>query len=102
MAWCPYQHQGCQGSHAEGAELPAVCPGVPLGNGFSCGSHSHAKGVKGPSCHLWQLKHLSLGGDRGQAPTRLPLMTPIWRTVGSRPLGAHCHHSLECVTRACR
>uniref|UniRef100_A0A8C8ARI6 Liver-expressed antimicrobial peptide 2 n=1 Tax=Otus sunia TaxID=257818 RepID=A0A8C8ARI6_9STRI len=33
---------------------------------------------------------------------RLPRMTPFWRMVGSRPLGAYCQHSLECVTRACR
>ncbi|CAM9378177.1 unnamed protein product [Bubo scandiacus] len=33
---------------------------------------------------------------------RLPRMTPFWRMVGSRPLGAYCRHSLECVTRACR
>uniref|UniRef100_A0A8B9GIA6 Liver-expressed antimicrobial peptide 2 n=1 Tax=Amazona collaria TaxID=241587 RepID=A0A8B9GIA6_9PSIT len=38
----------------------------------------------------------------GHAPPRLPRMTPFWRTVGSRPLGAHCRHGLECVTRACR
>ncbi|XP_062997830.1 liver-expressed antimicrobial peptide 2-like [Elgaria multicarinata webbii] len=28
--------------------------------------------------------------------------TPFWRTVGSKPLAAHCLRGLECSTRACR
>ncbi|XP_054695574.1 liver-expressed antimicrobial peptide 2-like [Grus americana] len=43
-----------------------------------------------------------LRGAGGHAAPRLPRMTPFWRMVGSRPLGAHCRHSLECVTKACR
>uniref|UniRef100_A0A672UTV3 Liver-expressed antimicrobial peptide 2 n=1 Tax=Strigops habroptila TaxID=2489341 RepID=A0A672UTV3_STRHB len=54
-----------------------------------------------PHLLLWVLQEPQ-GGTEGQAPPRLPRMTPFWRMVGSRPLGAHCRHSLECVTRACR
>lgn len=55
-----------------------------------------------PSPHppLWVLQEPQ--GAGGHAAPRLPRMTPFWRMVGSRPLGAHCRHSLDCVTRACR
>nr|XP_033800239.1 liver-expressed antimicrobial peptide 2 [Geotrypetes seraphini] len=29
-------------------------------------------------------------------------MTPFWRMVGSKPLGAYCVQDLECTTRICR
>uniref|UniRef100_A0A6I8S469 Uncharacterized protein n=1 Tax=Xenopus tropicalis TaxID=8364 RepID=A0A6I8S469_XENTR len=29
-------------------------------------------------------------------------MTPFWRTVGSKPLGAYCNQGLECTTKICR
>ncbi|XP_025963564.1 liver-expressed antimicrobial peptide 2-like [Dromaius novaehollandiae] len=38
----------------------------------------------------------------GHPARRLARMTPFWRTVGSKPPGAHCQHSLECITKACR
>ncbi|XP_068812980.1 liver-expressed antimicrobial peptide 2-like [Struthio camelus] len=38
----------------------------------------------------------------GRPAHRLARMTPFWRMVGSKPLGAHCQHSLECITKACR
>lgn len=53
-----------------------------------------------PNPPLWVLQEPQ--GSGGHAARRLPRMTPFWRMVGSRPLGAHCRHSLECVTRACR
>lgn len=53
-----------------------------------------------PRPPLWVLQEPR--GVGGQAAPRLPRMTPFWRMVGSRPPGAHCRHSLECITRACR
>uniref|UniRef100_A0A8B9SCX6 Liver-expressed antimicrobial peptide 2 n=1 Tax=Apteryx owenii TaxID=8824 RepID=A0A8B9SCX6_APTOW len=35
-----------------------------------------------------------------QVARRLARMTPFWRTVGSKPLGAHCRHGLECITKS--
>eukprot|EP00079_Xenopus_tropicalis_P038380 XP_017952151.1 PREDICTED: bone morphogenetic protein 15 isoform X2 [Xenopus tropicalis] len=35
-------------------------------------------------------------------PYRGPRMTPFWRTVGSKPLGAYCNQGLECTTKICR
>ncbi|XP_023692965.2 liver-expressed antimicrobial peptide 2 [Paramormyrops kingsleyae] len=29
-------------------------------------------------------------------------MTPLWRTLGSKPFGAFCRDSYECSTRICR
>lgn len=49
---------------------------------------------------LWVLQEPQ--GAGGHTASRLPRMTPFWRMVGSRPLGAHCQHGLECITRACR
>uniref|UniRef100_A0A663EIK9 Liver-expressed antimicrobial peptide 2 n=1 Tax=Aquila chrysaetos chrysaetos TaxID=223781 RepID=A0A663EIK9_AQUCH len=89
------------------------------------GGEGGAGGDKGLSRHLGPLKYLCRAvtgeeqcpaeapdggidgtmaprGSGGHAAPRLPRMTPFWRMVGSRPLGAHCRHSLECVTRACR
>ncbi|CAJ0916413.1 unnamed protein product [Ranitomeya imitator] len=33
---------------------------------------------------------------------RGPRMTPFWRTVGNKPIGAYCQQGLECTTRVCR
>ncbi|XP_014376113.1 liver-expressed antimicrobial peptide 2-like [Alligator sinensis] len=33
---------------------------------------------------------------------RLARMTPFWRTVGTKPIGAYCRYGLECSTKACR
>lgn len=53
-----------------------------------------------PHLPLWVLQEP--WGVGGHMAPRLPRMTPFWRMVGSRPLGAHCRHGFECVTRACR
>lgn len=53
-----------------------------------------------PHLPLWVLQEP--WGVGGHTAPRLPRMTPFWRMVGSRSLGAHCQHGLECVTRACR
>uniref|UniRef100_A0A8D0FV87 Liver-expressed antimicrobial peptide 2 n=1 Tax=Strix occidentalis caurina TaxID=311401 RepID=A0A8D0FV87_STROC len=67
------------------------------------GGHRRPAGSSPPSPPhppLWVLQDLRGAGVH--AAPRLPRMTPFWRMVGSRPLGAYCRHSLECVTRACR
>ncbi|XP_063794599.1 liver-expressed antimicrobial peptide 2-like [Pseudophryne corroboree] len=33
---------------------------------------------------------------------RVSRMTPFWRTVGSKPIGAYCQQGLECTTKVCR
>ncbi|XP_029463355.1 liver-expressed antimicrobial peptide 2 [Rhinatrema bivittatum] len=33
---------------------------------------------------------------------RFARMTPFWRMVGSKPLGAYCVQGLECTTKICR
>ncbi|XP_074864137.1 liver-expressed antimicrobial peptide 2 [Carettochelys insculpta] len=38
----------------------------------------------------------------GPARRRAGRMTPFWRMVGSKPLGAYCRHGLECSTSMCR
>uniref|UniRef100_A0A8C3XUC7 Liver-expressed antimicrobial peptide 2 n=1 Tax=Chelydra serpentina TaxID=8475 RepID=A0A8C3XUC7_CHESE len=44
---------------------------------------------------------LSQGPDGGPAHHRAVRMTPFWRMVGSKPLGAYCWHGLECSTKMC-
>ncbi|CAM5139773.1 unnamed protein product [Eretmochelys imbricata] len=45
---------------------------------------------------------LKSGPDGGPAHHRAVRMTPFWRMVGSKPLGAYCRHGLECSTKMCR
>ncbi|XP_007519980.1 liver-expressed antimicrobial peptide 2 [Erinaceus europaeus] len=33
---------------------------------------------------------------------RLRRMTPFWRGISVRPIGASCRDDLECITRLCR
>uniref|UniRef100_A0A8D3BP50 Liver-expressed antimicrobial peptide 2 n=1 Tax=Scophthalmus maximus TaxID=52904 RepID=A0A8D3BP50_SCOMX len=40
------------------------------------------------------------GGVR--APRRVARMTPLWRTMNSKPLGAYCQSNYECSTGLCR
>ncbi|XP_048859870.1 liver-expressed antimicrobial peptide 2-like isoform X2 [Brienomyrus brachyistius] len=47
------------------------------------------------------------GGQPAHRESTWPLrravrMTPLWRTLGSKPLGAFCRDSYECSTRICR
>ncbi|XP_058533884.1 liver-expressed antimicrobial peptide 2 [Ochotona princeps] len=66
---------------------------------------------------MWHLKLLAvlmicllLVGQMGGSPVpelslakrRLPRMTPFWRGVSLRPIGASCRDSAECITRLCR
>uniref|UniRef100_A0A8C4WBU5 Liver-expressed antimicrobial peptide 2 n=1 Tax=Gopherus evgoodei TaxID=1825980 RepID=A0A8C4WBU5_9SAUR len=45
---------------------------------------------------------LKSGLDEGPTRHRAVRMTPFWRMVGSKPLGAYCRHGLECSTKMCR
>ncbi|XP_067405886.1 liver-expressed antimicrobial peptide 2 [Emydura macquarii macquarii] len=45
---------------------------------------------------------LRSGPAGGPALRRAARMTPFWRMVGSKPLGAYCRHGLECSTKMCR
>lgn len=73
---------------------------VGLGMGGGCRDLGGLAPPSPPRPPLWVLQEL--WGAGGQAAPRLPRMTPFWRMVGSRPLGAHCQHGLECITRVCR
>ncbi|KAM9226585.1 liver-expressed antimicrobial peptide 2 [Leptosomus discolor] len=39
---------------------------------------------------------------RGPRPTRQRRMTPFWRGVSLRPVGASCRDNSECITMLCR
>ncbi|KAL6118261.1 uncharacterized protein ACO6RY_03094 [Pungitius sinensis] len=38
----------------------------------------------------------------GAAPRRVARMTPLWRIMNSKPLGAYCQNNYECSTGLCR
>ncbi|XP_037336077.2 liver-expressed antimicrobial peptide 2 [Pungitius pungitius] len=38
----------------------------------------------------------------GVAPRRVARMTPLWRIMNSKPLGAYCQNNYECSTGLCR
>ncbi|XP_015973878.1 liver-expressed antimicrobial peptide 2 [Rousettus aegyptiacus] len=40
--------------------------------------------------------------ELGSTKRRLRRMTPFWRGVSLRPIGASCRDDSECVTRLCR
>ncbi|XP_028994272.1 liver-expressed antimicrobial peptide 2 [Betta splendens] len=44
----------------------------------------------------------SRGGDRVQTLRRAARMTPLWRIMNSKPLGAFCQNNYECTTGICR
>uniref|UniRef100_A0A8C8SVE5 Liver-expressed antimicrobial peptide 2 n=1 Tax=Pelusios castaneus TaxID=367368 RepID=A0A8C8SVE5_9SAUR len=48
------------------------------------------------------LSVLGSGPAGGPMLRRTARMTPFWRMVGSKPLGAYCRHGLECSTTMCR
>lgn len=52
-----------------------------------------------PHLPLWVLQEPQ--GVGVHMVPQMPHTTPFYRTEGSRPLGAHCWHSIECVIRAC-
>ncbi|XP_023594765.1 liver-expressed antimicrobial peptide 2 [Trichechus manatus latirostris] len=40
--------------------------------------------------------------EMSSAKRRLRRMTPFWRGVSLRPIGASCRDDSECITRLCR
>ncbi|KAJ1101546.1 hypothetical protein NDU88_006613 [Pleurodeles waltl] len=52
---------------------------------------------KGASMSASRMNELRL-----QSLRRFTRMTPFWRMVGSKPLGAYCLQGLECTTKLCR
>ncbi|KAG8439217.1 hypothetical protein GDO86_005442 [Hymenochirus boettgeri] len=48
-----------------------------------------------------QLEGASIYNQVAKAAVRLPRMTPFWRGLSSRPLGASCRDASECLTRVC-
>ncbi|XP_024259254.1 liver-expressed antimicrobial peptide 2-like [Oncorhynchus nerka] len=44
--------------------------------------------------------HLQPEGQR--ALKRMARMTPLWRTMGTKPYGAYCLNNYECSTGICR
>ncbi|XP_056432001.1 liver-expressed antimicrobial peptide 2 [Gadus chalcogrammus] len=63
------------------------------------------------SCPFHRAVSPSPGSDDGpgaleveRAPVlrRVARMTPLWRLMNSKPLGAYCHSNYECSTGLCR
>ncbi|XP_075457206.1 liver-expressed antimicrobial peptide 2 [Ascaphus truei] len=48
-----------------------------------------------------QLECASLSKPASRAALRLPRMTPFWRGLSLRPIGASCRDASECITRLC-
>lgn len=40
--------------------------------------------------------------NRAQAQRRFARMSPLWRIMNSKPLGAYCQNNYECSTGLCR
>ncbi|XP_043838373.1 liver-expressed antimicrobial peptide 2 [Dromiciops gliroides] len=40
--------------------------------------------------------------QQGSVQRRLKRMTPFWRGVSLRPIGASCRDDSECITKLCR
>ncbi|XP_054424457.1 liver-expressed antimicrobial peptide 2 [Pteronotus mesoamericanus] len=51
---------------------------------------------------LWGQVHGSPVSELSSAKKRLRRMTPFWRGVSLRPIGASCRDDSECITRLCR
>ncbi|XP_053319322.1 liver-expressed antimicrobial peptide 2 [Spea bombifrons] len=50
---------------------------------------------------IYQVEAASLNGLAQQRAARLPRMTPFWRSLSLRPIGASCRDPSECLTRLC-
>ncbi|OCT88559.1 hypothetical protein XELAEV_18017188mg [Xenopus laevis] len=48
-----------------------------------------------------QLEGACLINPSVRAAVRLPRMTPFWRGLSLRPLGASCRDASECLTKLC-
>ncbi|XP_016053060.1 PREDICTED: liver-expressed antimicrobial peptide 2 [Miniopterus natalensis] len=51
---------------------------------------------------LLDLENGSPISELSSAKRRLRRMTPFWRGVSLRPIGASCRDDSECITRLCR
>ncbi|XP_063301323.1 liver-expressed antimicrobial peptide 2 [Pelobates fuscus] len=51
---------------------------------------------------IYQVEAASLSGLAQKAAVRLPRMTPFWRGLSLRPIGASCRDPSECLTRLCK
>ncbi|XP_056430917.1 liver-expressed antimicrobial peptide 2 isoform X1 [Hyla sarda] len=49
-----------------------------------------------------QLEAAPLDNERPKTALRVKRMTPFWRTMSMRPVGASCRDDTECLTRLCR
>ncbi|CAL8241382.1 unnamed protein product [Merluccius merluccius] len=55
--------------------------------------------VSGP---LPPVESTSPGSDGGPVLRRVARMSPLWRLMNSKPLGAYCMSNYECSTGLCR
>ncbi|KAM8971944.1 liver-expressed antimicrobial peptide 2 [Pelodytes ibericus] len=51
---------------------------------------------------IYQVEAASLSSLAHRAAVRLPRMTPFWRGLSLRPIGASCRDPSECLTRLCK
>ncbi|XP_056430918.1 liver-expressed antimicrobial peptide 2 isoform X2 [Hyla sarda] len=51
---------------------------------------------------ILQLEAAPLDNERPKTALRVKRMTPFWRTMSMRPVGASCRDDTECLTRLCR
>ncbi|KAG8578803.1 hypothetical protein GDO81_010622 [Engystomops pustulosus] len=51
---------------------------------------------------ILQVEAVPIDKDCPKLPVRVKRMTPFWRILSMRPLGASCRDDNECLTRLCR
>ncbi|XP_040261734.1 liver-expressed antimicrobial peptide 2 [Bufo bufo] len=51
---------------------------------------------------ILQLEAAPLKNDCPKTAMRVKRMTPFWRIMSMRPVGASCRDDTECLTRLCR
>ncbi|XP_068129029.1 liver-expressed antimicrobial peptide 2 [Hyperolius riggenbachi] len=51
---------------------------------------------------IHQLEGAPMSNSGSKPATRLRRMTPFWRTLSLRPVGATCRDDAECLTRWCK
>ncbi|XP_075716113.1 liver-expressed antimicrobial peptide 2 [Rhinoderma darwinii] len=51
---------------------------------------------------ILQLEAAPLENDSPKTAVRVRRMTPFWRILSMRPVGASCRDDTECLTRLCR
>nr|WCD24837.1 LEAP2 protein [Leptobrachium liui] len=51
---------------------------------------------------IYQVEAVPISSLAQRAAVRLPRMTPFWRGLSLRPIGASCRDASECLTQLCK